>query len=78
MPLFVRGGSIVPVALDDVSDNSDIEKKDDGKSEVMSTKGIKILRFPAADGSCEPFELYEDDGDGYEYLDGKYEITVLR
>lgn len=53
MPLYVRGGSIIPVA------------------------GISILRFPNADGTCNPFELYEDEGDGYGYLEGKYTITIL-
>lgn len=56
MPLFVREGSIIPVAED---------------------KNVKALRFPGEDGNCKAFELYEDAGDGYEYLSGGYKITEI-
>ncbi|MCR4954902.1 MAG: hypothetical protein K6A43_12615 [Treponema sp.] len=36
------------------------------------------LRFTDKQGNCEPFELYEDNGDGNDYLDGNYTITKLK
>jgi len=38
----------------------------------------KVLRFPGKDGNCIPFELYEDSGDGYDYLEGDYKISLLK
>jgi len=57
IPVFVREGSVVPVASGDGD--------------------VAILQYPDAKGSCRPFELYEDDGESYKYLEGEFTIQLL-
>lgn len=57
MPLFVRGGSIIPTApvmqyVDEIPDAP-----------------YSVTIYPGADAS---FTVYEDSGDGYDYEDGAY------
>ncbi len=62
IPLFVKSGSIVPFAK--VAQNSNESKSD--------TLEIKI--FPGKDAK---FELYEDEGDNYNYENGKYTVITF-
>lgn len=62
IPLFVKSGSIVPFAK--VAQNSNESKSD--------TLEIKI--FPGKDAK---FELYEDEGDNYNYENGKYTLIIF-
>lgn len=78
MPLYVRAGSIIPIASEAKKSASKAAGEENKNFGVMSTNDVEILRFPREDGTCDPFELYEDAGDGYEYLDGKYSITILK
>ncbi|MFR9651630.1 MAG: TIM-barrel domain-containing protein [Rikenellaceae bacterium] len=57
MPLFIRSGAILPMA--DVMNYS-------SESELTE---LEIRVYPGADGE---FILYEDEGDNYNYQDGKY------
>lgn len=57
MPLFVKAGAIVPTG-------PDIQYADEQPGAVIH---LKI--YPGANGS---FTLYEDEGDNYNYEDGKY------
>jgi len=57
LPLFVRGGSIVPTG-------PDIQYADEKPSDMIH---LKI--YPGANGS---FTLYEDEGDTYNYENGHY------
>ncbi len=61
IPLFVRGGSIIPFAP---PMQSAMEKDDP----------IELRVYPGADGS---FNFYEDQGDGYEYEKGGYATIPL-
>jgi len=45
---------------------------------VVPVADDEPLRFPDANGNCRPFEVYEDDGNSYQYLDGKYTIKEIR
>lgn len=62
MPLFVRAGSVIPVSAD-ISRSG----QNGGRAEML-------LVYEGADG-C--FELYNDDGDGYEFENGRYSRTLL-
>lgn len=62
-PLFVRAGSILPIGQDMQYVN---EKPWDF---------ITLNVYPGADGE---FILYEDEGDGYNYLDGKFTEIPMR
>ncbi len=62
IPLFVKSGSIIPFAK--VAQNSNESKSD--------TLEIKI--FPGKDAK---FELYEDEGDNYNYEKGKYTLIIF-
>jgi len=56
IPLFVRAGSIIPVS-------PDIEYSDEQNGRISS-----VLLYEGRDGE---FTLYNDAGDGYEYLKGE-------
>ena len=62
MPLFVRAGSIVPMA----EGLQYADQKPDGPMEIRV--------YPGADAD---FDLYEDAGDGYGYEHGEYTLTRL-
>ena len=61
LPLFVRAGAILP--LGPVKPYAD----------APSAQALELRIYPGADGS---YALYDDAGDGYEYLRGQY-ATVL-
>jgi alpha-D-xyloside xylohydrolase len=58
MPLFVRGGSIVPMETAPVEHTGEI-----------SGQALEVRIYSGADGE---FTIYEDSGDGYAYEEGKY------
>lgn len=62
IPLFVRGGSIVPLGpvVQDAEDPSDL---------------LEVRVYPGADGE---FELYADSGDTYDYEKGLHRTVALR
>jgi alpha-D-xyloside xylohydrolase len=61
IPLFVRGGSIVPLGpvVEDAEDPSDL---------------LEVRVYPGADGE---FELYADSGDTYDYEKGLHRTVAL-
>jgi len=63
IPLFVRAGSILPMA----EGLQYADQKPEGPLEVRVYAG--------ADGA---FELYDDAGDGYGYENGEYTLTLLQ
>jgi alpha-D-xyloside xylohydrolase len=62
IPLYVRGGSIVPMG-------PIVQYSDE-----CPDSPIEIHIFP---GNNAQFELYEDDGDGYQYENGAFSIIKL-
>ncbi len=56
-PLYVKAGSIIPLAED---------------MQYTSEKTWNYLTLKVYPGENAEFELYEDEGDNYNYLDGKY------
>lgn len=62
IPLFAKEGSIIPVTEPAMSVE---EQKDE----------ISYMRFGTGPDSY--YEFYEDDGDGYEYENGKYSISRI-
>ncbi|MFX0061810.1 MAG: TIM-barrel domain-containing protein, partial [Candidatus Hermodarchaeota archaeon] len=63
IPVFAKAGAIIPLAH--------ISKKDKW-NETNNPKEMDIVIFP---GSDNIFELYEDDGNSQDYLNGKYVVT---
>lgn len=63
IPLFVRAGSIVPMAARDLQYADEIRQT-----------GIRLHIYPGADGS---YELYEDSGEGYDYEKGAYSRRIF-
>lgn len=57
LPLYVRAGSIVPFALPAQT------------AKVSDWDTLQVRIYPGADGN---FELYEDEGDNYNYEKGQY------
>ena len=62
IPIFVRAGSILPVAAPGLC------------TDEMEGTDICLRVYPGADGR---FTLYEDAGDGYGYEKGEYCLTYL-
>ena len=62
IPLFVRSGSIIPLA-----------PRNQYVDEDRSTLEIRV--YMGADGE---FTLYEDDGDGYEYENGEFSNITFK
>ncbi|CAI9771641.1 unnamed protein product [Fraxinus pennsylvanica] len=62
--LYLKGGSIIPLA-----------PPYQHVGEANRTDDITLLVALDENGKAEGF-LYEDDGDGYEYLEGKYLLTT--
>lgn len=56
-PLFVKAGSILPVCTKEVQ-----------YADISDWQSLDIYVYPGADAS---FTLYEDEGDGYNYLNGQ-------
>lgn len=63
IPLFVRSGAIVPMALNQMNNLM-----------TQEATGLKILCAPDKDSS---FVIYEDDGETMDYANGGYLKTVL-
>jgi alpha-D-xyloside xylohydrolase len=63
MPLFVRAGSIIPMG-------PEVESAMEKSSETM-----EIRIFPGRDGA---FNLYEDEGDNYDYEKGAHSVIPMR
>lgn len=63
LPLFVRGGSLIPTT--EVAEYTDAQKG----------KPITVNVYPGKDAS---FQLYEDEGDGYGYEQGEYATIELK
>lgn len=61
-PIFVKQGSIIPMA---------------GDNSYMSYEIPKDLEIHVFPGQSNSYKLYEDDGETYEYLNGKYCITEI-
>lgn len=59
IPLFVKEGSIIPMA---------------NEAQFSSIKNFKELNINVYPGKDATFELYEDEGDNYNYEKGKYAI----
>ena len=59
-PIFVKQGSIIPMA---------------GPNSYMGYENPKDLEVHVFPGKSNNYHLYEDDGETYNYLDGKYNIT---
>lgn len=62
IPVYVKAGSILPVAVPGVS------------TESMAGSNIVLQAYSGAEGS---FTLYEDAGDGYGYEKGEYCLTHI-
>lgn len=63
IPLYVRGGSIIPLGPEREYASQDLGAP------------VEICVYPGADAS---FDLYEDAGDSYDYEKGIYNIIPLR
>ena len=63
MPLFVRAGSILPMAGEDIQ-----------YADQPLTQPMEVRVYAGADAA---FDLYEDAGDGYGYERGEYTVTRL-
>ena len=61
-PIFVKRGSIIPMA---------------GEDSFMSYKNPKTLEIHVFPGESNTYHLYEDDGESNRYLNGNYAITEL-
>lgn len=61
-PIFVKRGSIIPMAFDD---------------SLMSYKNPKTLEIHVFPGESNTYHLYEDDGESNRYTKGEYAITEL-
>ncbi len=62
MPIFAKAGGIVPM------------QKDVGDNKLGCRKDMEVYVFPGADNT---FALYEDEGDGSDYKNGKFATTAL-
>ncbi|MDD3338011.1 MAG: glycoside hydrolase family 31 protein [Lachnospiraceae bacterium] len=63
MPLFVKGGSIIPTA-----ENMQYAQDPAGKD-------MTLCIYPGVDAS---YELYEDEGDNYNYEEGAYSLIPMK
>lgn len=66
MPLYVRGGHILPL------------QPYTSRPATTPLTTLDLLVYPAAGDADNSFELYEDDGVSLDYLDGKYTTTRLQ
>lgn len=64
IPLFLRGGAILPMALN--------------QTDNLSTQWETGLHLLCADDQDGEFVLYEDDGASFDYLKGDYLKTFIR
>lgn len=61
-PIFVKSGSIIPLA---------------GEESYMSYKNPKDFDIHVFPGVSNTYQLYEDDGESFDYRTGKYLITNI-
>lgn len=61
MPVLVKAGGIIPMADGDIS------------NDISNPKKMRIRVFAGADNE---FELYEDKGEGFDYINGSYVTTT--
>lgn len=61
-PIFVKQGSIIPMA---------------GNNSYMSYTNPKDIEIHVFPGKSNSYQLYEDDGETYDYEKGKYCITEI-
>ena len=61
-PIFVKQGSVIPMA---------------GEESYMSYENPKDLEIHVFPGKSNTYHLYEDDGETYNYKDGRYCITEI-
>lgn len=61
-PIFVKQGSIIPMA---------------GQNSFMSYKNPKDLEIHVFPGNSNTYHLFEDDGETFDYQNGKYCITEI-
>ena len=61
-PIFVKQGSVIPMA---------------GEDSYMGVSNPKTMEVHVFPGESNTYHLYEDDGETFEYLNGKYCITEL-
>ena len=59
-PIFVKQGSVIPMA---------------GEDSYMGYSNPKTMEVHVFPGESNTYHLYEDDGETFEYLNGKYCIT---
>lgn len=64
IPLFVKEGSILPIA-----------KPAQSVEEVVASNELTFFVYTGKDCS---YELYHDDGDGYEYENGAYKLDTYK
>ncbi|MDE7298225.1 MAG: glycoside hydrolase family 31 protein, partial [Lachnospiraceae bacterium] len=62
IPLFVRAGGI-------------LVKTESALSTQEQSRNIEVCIYGGADGA---FKLYDDDGDGYDYENGRFKTAVIR
>jgi len=62
IPLFVRAGSIIPMALE---------------TEYMNTNDLSADSLVVYEGADCSFDLYSDTGDGYDFEKGNYDLIHL-
>lgn len=63
IPVFVKAGSIIPMG---------------NVMQFTNEKTWDTLELRIYQGADAVFDLYEDEGDGYDYEKGKYRITPIR
>lgn len=62
MPLYVRAGSIIPMAA---------------KKEYLNSEDLTADTLLVYEGADCSFDLYSDEGDGYGYEEGLYDLTRI-
>ena len=62
MPLYVRAGSIIPMAV---------------KKEYLNSDDLSADTLLVYEGADCSFDLYSDEGDGYGYEEGLYDLTRI-
>lgn len=62
IPVFAKEGSIIPMFIDRITNN------------ISNNQDMEILVY----SGNNTFELYEDDGESKQYLDGNYSIRLLK
>lgn len=72
IPVYVKAGSIIPVAWDEKKQPE--HKCPDNAAEAVSGE-VTLLIYPGTDAE---YDYYEDAGDGYGYENGEYAVIQIR